>query len=56
MVYFLFILKLYHMRGSRTFFQRGSNFLLRFLVVYGREDPKTNKSGPIDDPTLNAGL
>ena len=38
------------MRGSRKFFQRGSNFDYVFDVVFlvdeGREDPNTTKSGP----------
>ena len=38
------------MRGSRKFFQRGSNsdnvFFFVFLVAEGKEDPNTTKSGP----------
>ena len=37
------------MRGSRKFFQRGSNsdnVFFRFLVAEGKEDPNTTKSGP----------
>ena len=42
------------MRGSRKFFQRGSNFdyVFFFLVDDGREDPNTTISGP----SSNAGL
>ena len=60
------------MRGSREFFQRGSNFFT-FLVDLEREDPTTTLSGPLSarqqnaiqmafrcqadgGPTLNAGL
>ena len=41
------------MRGSRKFFQRGSNFdYVFFLVDDGREDQNTTISGP----SSNAGL
>ena len=41
------------MRGSRKFFQSGSNFdYVFFLVDDGREDPNTTISGP----SSNAGL
>ena len=54
-----------HMRGSRTFCQRGSNFDNVFVLVdEERGDPSTTISGPLtacqrnadDGPTLNAGL
>ena len=41
---------MFHMRGSRKFCQRGSNFdnvfCFIFLVDEGREDPSTTISGP----------
>ena len=53
------------MRGSRKFFQKGSNFDYFFFFFFffffkvddGREDPDTTISGsPLAGQTLNAGL
>ena len=43
------------MRGSRKFFQRGSNFdYVFFFVDDGRDNPNTNISGPSSAQQRNA--
>ena len=42
------------MRGSRFFFQRGSNFLKFFLVDKGREDPNITIGEPSSPRQRNA--
>ena len=44
------------MRGSRKFYQRGSNFDNIFLVDEGREDPNRLISGPSSARRRNAVL